>query len=194
MKTFAKIIRILTVSPIMALMLCLVLYFDKNINFASLSMFFVCIACLCVLPVVAYPVEKCTHIFAKISGQNSQRQCERKLAICFSILGYIILTIVCFATNQSSVLKQMSLTYLFSGILIFVFSVIIKINASGHVCGVVGPIVFLTHFVSLYFLFLLLLLVPVCWGSLKLARHSKLELLCGGIIPVVSFLIAITLI
>lgn len=194
MEKFFKIIRIITVSPFMALMLCLLLYFCVPASFQNVGMLILTICLLSVVPALAYPAEKIFGLQRKLDKNSDLRQAQRKMAICFSVISYSCLALLVFLTNSSPILKEMTLTYLFSGALIFVFSIIFNINASGHVCGVVGPIAFLSYSISFYFLFLSFLLIFVVISSLKLKRHSICELIIGGIIPIISFLITIFII
>ena len=159
MNKLAKIVRIITVAPIMALVLCSVLL-ARGDAYNALYMYFVCLFCLCVLPALSYVLESKTHIVAKRHPEMSSRECMRRLAIYMSNLGYVALTVVVYATRQPSLLKEMALTYLFSGILIYIFSIILNIDASGHSCGFIGPVVFLAYNVSWWFL----LLLPLFFG------------------------------
>lgn len=194
MKKFSKLIRILTVSPLMAMALSLLLYFCVLDSFSGVWMLIVCIFCLSVFPTLAYLIENKFHIYKKFHENYSPRECERFLAIYFSLISYFVLTLVTFVTNQPTILKEMVLTYLFSVILIFIFSVVLKINASGHMCGVVGPIIFLSYSISLYFLISSIVLILIVYSSLKLKRHTPLELFMGTIIPIISFVFSILII
>ena len=71
---------------------------------------------------------------------------------------------------------------------------LLKINTSGHACGFIGPVVFLSYSISVWFLLALPLLYFVIWSSLKLKRYTLFELISGCLIPVVSFLLAILII
>ena len=90
-------------------------------------------------------------------------------------------------------LKEMTLTYLFSGSFMLIF-MLLKINTSAHACSFIGPVVFLSYSISIWFLLALPLLYFVIWSSLKLKRHTLFELISGCLIPVVSFLLAILII
>ena len=158
MEKFAKFIRVITVSPVMALVLCLLLYFGVVNCFFQSYMLYVCIALLCVGPMLAYPIERIWHPYQKKHAYLSSRQAERELAVYLSIVCYSILVIITFVTYQSAMLKQMVLTFFFSVTLLYLLSVMFKINPSGHLCGVVGPTLFLAYSISPYFLFLFVVL------------------------------------
>ncbi len=191
MKTLAKIIRIITIAPIMALLLITLLLILRPEAYNGLYMYFVCFACLCVIPSLSYPIEKKWHWCGKFHPDFDGRKSSRRLAIYFSLFGYAVLTLISFLTHQPRLLNVLCLTYLFSGFLIFLFSVVIKYDASGHACGFIGPVAFLSYNVNWYFLFLLPLFLVIFWSSLKLNRHSVEQVLLGGIFPVVSMIIAL---
>ena len=65
-----------------------------------------------------------------------------------------------------------------------------KIKASGHACGVAGPIFSLIYFLGPWVLLGLLLLAAVYWASLSMKRHDKSELLIGSTVPTYAFLLA----
>lgn len=194
MEKFSKIIRILTISPLMAIILCLSLYFGIHSSFNSVWMLIACIFCLSIFPTSAYVVEKKFGLYQKIDKNCTLREAERKLAICFSFISYFALTIITFLTNQPALLKEMVLTYMFSVSFILIFTMLFKINASGHMCGVVGPILFLSYSISWWLMFLLFFTIFVIYSSLKLNRHTLLELFIGAVIPTVSFVLAILII
>lgn len=178
----------------MALLLCIMLLILAPESFNGLYMFFVCIVCLCVIPAISYPIEKKWHWCGKRHPNFNERQSSRRLAIYFSLMGYIILTLVSFLTHQPKLLNVLCLTYLFSGFLIFIFSVILKYDASGHACGFIGPVAFLSYNVSWFFLLLLPLVFVIFWSSVKLKRHSIEQVILGGIIPVISLIVALLIV
>ncbi len=193
MNKLAKIVRIITVAPVMALLLCSVLL-AKGGAYNGLYMYFVCLFCLGVLPALAYAIEHKTQIVAKRHPELSSRECMRRLAIYMSNIGYIALIVVVYTTQQPALLKEMALTYLFSGMLIYIFSIILNIDASGHSCGFIGPVVFMAYNVSWWFLSLLPLFFILAWSSLKLKRHTPFQVVLGALIPVFSFVLAVAIV
>lgn len=193
MKKIAKVTRVIMVAPIMALILCTILLIVKKDSLCNIYMYLTCLLCLSIIPSLSYIIEKRFHICSKINPKLSDRACERRLAIYMSEFSYALLTLIVFITKQSDLLKEMALTYLFSGSFMLMF-MLLKINTSGHACGFIGPVVFLSYSISFWFLLALPLLYFVIWSSLKLKRHTLLELASGCLIPVVSFLLAILII
>ncbi len=191
MEKFAKFVRIITVAPVMALLLCLLLYFSVVNCFDISYLLYICIALLCIVPALAYPIERLWHPYQKAHENLSSRMAERELAIKLSVVCYGLLTLIIFCVSDSIILKQMVLTFFLSVILMFLISKIFKINPSGHLCGVVGPTVFLAYTISPYFLLAFILIGITIWSSLKLKRHTPLEVVVGALIPIISFIIAI---
>lgn len=191
MNKLAKIIRVLTISPIMALGICLIIFFGVDNSFSSVFVFLLTVFCLAIFPVLAYPFERKTHIMNKINPDLTPRAADRKMAIIFSVISYTVILLVALLNNESVIVKQLVLTYFISGVLICLSSFLFKVEASGHMCGIVGPMVFLSVKISYWFLLIILPLGFVVWSSLKLKRHTPLQLILGSIIPIIGFIISI---
>ncbi len=179
----SKAIRIITVAPVCAAFLILILYFKGKFLSGLHTVF--AIIFLSVFPLLSYPVS----IFIKKSDRSSQR----KLAIIFSVIGYICGALFCFLSNSTVTEKIIYLTYLFSGTLTGIFSFGFNIKASGHACGVAGPIAALCYFISPFYAIGIILLIPVYSSSIILKRHTPLQLLIGTAIPVICLLISVLL-
>lgn len=182
----AKAIRIISVSPIMATTMLLLLFFLVPNFFSKTLDLILAILFLAILPVLAYPI--CFFIPAlKAKG----RTFERNLAIVFSMLGYVFGIVYCYAFGDTPFELTIYLTYLFTGLLIALFSFVFKYKASGHASGVSGPIVALSYFVSPWILFGYLFFLAVLWSSLQLKRHTIMQFLIGGVLPALSFGLAL---
>lgn len=186
----AKIIRILTIPPIMAITLLTTLYIFKENVFTNFTQFIISVITIAIIPVLAYPLQSKLKIFKGEDVRNNQRN----LAVIFSVAGYLIGTIYAMVSNVPSFQLILYVTYLFSGIGIFIGTFILKVKFSGHMCGISGPIISVSYIISWYFMFLYLLVGLVFWASLYSKKHTVVELLIGNIIPVASFLIAILII
>ena len=66
---------------------------------------------------------------------------------------------------------------------------LLHFKASGHTCGCSGPIAALSIFINPWFLVGYVLLTPIIWSSIRLKRHTALQLLAGCVIPVLAMLI-----
>ena len=183
----AKTIRTITTAPIMAaILLTLVWQFNPG-SYPTTVHYLMAMLFLAILPVLAYPV---SVIVPSIRHQG--REGQRKLAIMFSVAGYIGGIIFCLITHAYGAELLIYLTYFISGILIALFSFAIKFKASGHACGVSGPIAMLIHLLGPIYALGYILLAVVFWASIKLKRHTWPQLIGGSVIPVITMLILIS--
>ena len=81
----AKIIRVLSVPPIMVSAFILILAFNKNCIFTSVSQIIIMILLLGIVPALAYVLSGMIPVF-KIQGREGQR----KLAFITTLIGYTI--------------------------------------------------------------------------------------------------------
>lgn len=183
MNKIAKVIRILTVAPLMASYLLIIVYFcneeTRNTNFLLGFVF------LTLLPISAYPVQKIIPVL-KSKGRN----CQRNMAMIFAMVGYILGIVVALITNASKLYMVLYLTYLLSGLLMIIFNKL-KIKFSGHACGVAGTIIFLAFFVTPYLIIPgLILIYFVYYASIAMKRHTLIQLTGGATLSILSFLIS----
>lgn len=146
-KNLTTIIRSATIAPIMAFVMLLILFITAPENFIETRDLNIAIFCLTILPISAYPLQKVIPKY-----KNKGRYGQRQLAIIMGILGYILGTVYSIVFGYSEKIFVIYLTYLFSGFLIFLFSKVSKVKASGHACGVAGPISILVYFLGAEFL------------------------------------------
>lgn len=183
MNKLTKIIRVITIPPIMALVLFVSLYicvpdfFGSTLNFA-LAIFFIS-----ALPVLAYPLQ---GLIPGFKGKG--REGQRNLAMIFSVLGYFLGCLSCFIFKAPLTLWLVYLVYLVSGVCIFVFSKAIHFKASGHACGIMGPVAFLLYFGVYWAVGGILVYLAALWASVKMKRHTVPQFIVGAAIPVVALL------
>lgn len=186
----AKILRIITVPPIMALLLVTVLYAVlKERAFAEPIRYFEAIFTLAILPVLSYPI--CMLI---PSLKKRGRKTERSLSIVFSIVGYLMGTLFAIFAGGTRVELTLYLTYIMSGALMGLFSFALRFRASGHACGSAGPFTMLAHQLGVGWTLGFLLLIPVFVSSIRLKRHTVAELIAGGAISACSYFIAVIIV
>ena len=106
----------------------------------ALPFYFAGIFCLTFLPLLAYPMQRFIPKY-KHRGRDGQRS----LAMIFSALGYVVGVAVAFVFGAPRELKMVFVEYLLCGISILVSSKVFKKKASGHACGVVGPVAMLVY-------------------------------------------------
>lgn len=178
----AKIIRIMTVPPVMAAVLILLLFFCRG-AFAGAGIY-IALFSLCMLPVSSYGLW-----YAVPALKRGGRDSQRKTAVICSVAGYVLNTACVLISGAGGCERLAVLTYLFSGLIIAVLSFAFHVKSSGHACGMSGPAFLLSISVHPAFLLLYVLLIPVAWSSLKLRRHTLFELVTGTLVPVAVQLI-----
>lgn len=181
MNRLAKWVRTLTIPPVMAAVEIAVLRAAKG-GFPGASAVWA-IFFLSVLPALSYPV---WWLFPDLRRRG--RAAQRALAVVFSVTGYVGSAVYCFAARIGAMESVACMTYLLSGVTVAALSAA-KIKCSGHACGVSGPVLLLSRFVSPWFLTGYLLLVPVFWSSLRLGRHTPGELILGTLTPAAFLLL-----
>lgn len=173
----AKVLRVLTVAPLMALIMLAVLFFRDPVAIGGPGFFAASVGFLTVLPLMAYPLQPvCPHFRGK------GREGQRTLAMIFAVLGYILGCGMAFAAKAPEKLRIIFLGYLFSGILVALFN-LLHVRASGHACGVTGPFVILALFGQWAGCLGVIPLAVVWWSSLKAKRHTPEQLIAGTILP-----------
>lgn len=179
----AKIIRVVTVPPVFAALLTTILYIAMgDAAFANRFHYAEAVFSLSLLPVVPYAL--CAVIPAL---KKRGRKFERTVALIFSVTGYFMGAAFAFFGGGVQVEKVMFATYLCSGLLLAILSFIFKYRASGHACGVAGPVAMLTAYLGAAFLPAALLLVPIGISSVRLGRHTVLQVIIGSAVSVISF-------
>lgn len=182
MQKLYKIIRVATIPPIMASLLFILLGAFSRLDWidAVLGVFFIGI-----LPVLSYPLQRFIPGF-KDKGRDGQRS----LAMVFSVVGYIIGCILAWIFNAPYTVILIYLDYLLSGIMIAVFNKLFRLKASGHACGIVGPIAMLIYF-GLYIPAAVgaLITILVFISSIKMKRHTFLQLVGGSAITIAALLL-----
>ncbi len=182
MKKIDYVVRVLSVAPLLAAIMLVVLYVSKPGLFASLWSFGSMVLTLGVMPLLAYPLQRFIPGF-KGKGRDGQRT----LAMIFAVAGYILCAVMLLILGGTHSEYLICLTYLISGLLIFIVNKVFKIHASGHGCGVCGPIPVLlllgsyiaaaVYSVSAIF---------VCISSIRSKRHTLTEFLGGAAISVIT--------
>lgn len=178
----AKIIRIITVAPIMSLVLFTLMWLHGGL-IRGVGEYMVSVIFLTVFPISAYPLQRALPPFRE-RGRDGQRS----LAMIMANVGYALGALYALIFGASSAVLTLFLTYLMSGAALLVINRLFGFKASGHACGLVGPVTALAYYVSRYALAVgAILFAAVIWGSLRMKRHTLPQLIAGGIIPVAAF-------
>ena len=119
--------------------------------------------------------------------KNKGRDGQRSLAMSFSAVGYLLGTPTAFLTGAPAELKILYLEYLLCGIAMLVLNKVFKRKASGHACGIVGPVLMMLYFrMFIPAVAGMFLILPVYVSSLKTKRHTGPQLLGGSLIPMAA--------
>ena len=185
---FAKIVRVLTLPTLLFFALILTLYSVRREAFAAVGSVLVPTLCIGVFPLTSYPISMLLP--RSVRGRKSQRI----MAFVFSAIGYTVAFVLCAAWNLGDVVTLMCSTYFFSVSLLIMFN-LFGVKASGHACGVAGPLVFLCYNIGfIYVIPCAALFILSAWASIRLSRHTLKEFFFGTLCAVLAFLMSLALI
>jgi hypothetical protein len=143
---------------------------------------------LTILPLLAYPLHKIIP-----ASREQGRKGERRLAFILAVISYVLGTIITFLFSAPIIIKKIFGAYFFSGILLSFVNKGLKVRASGHACGISGPITLLVNIIGFNMIWLYLLLPIVFWSRINLGRHTLRELFIGSFVGIVSTLVVVSL-
>ncbi len=185
----AKVLRALTVPPVMALLLITALYIGLGSRaFAEPVHYIEALFTLVLLPVLPYPL--CAAI---PSWRKKGRKLERSMAIAFSLLGYVMGLLFAVFGGGTAIEKILYLTYTISGLLLGIMTFAFRFKASGHTCGASGPFAMLAASLTPWWLLGYLAMIPIFVSSIRLRRHTLGQLLAGSCVSVTALIIAVQL-
>ncbi len=178
MKKLSLIIRKITIPPVFAALLLVPAFFLRPGAVGTPLHLALCLFSLAVLPCLAYPLQKYFKHF-----KDRGREGQRTLAMLFSFLGYMLATVASFALCAPRALQYICLVYLCCGIAMLLFNKGLHLKASGHACGVVGPVL-LALLLRMYPVALVgtALILPVFYASVKTKQHTAPQLIGGAAI------------
>lgn len=184
----AKVIRILSVPPVMITALVLLLYFFRNEYFHNPSEMVISIILLGIVPVLAYPLHK---VFGK--KDDNGRDGQRKLAFITNLIGYTLAFIWAIVSHVQTGLFILCSTYFFSVLILTVCNKL-HFKASGHASSFTGPLLMLVYSFGFKVIIPCVIVAAlIWWSSIVLKRHTAKQLLGGMIVCAASFGIAILL-
>ena len=184
-----KVIRKWTVPPVFAAILLITVFCVHTDYFGDWWQFLITLVLLCAVPTLAYPLQRFIPGF-----RDRGREGQRTLAMIFSFSGYLLGVAVAFIFRAPLELKLIYLEYFLCGVGMIAINKVFKIKASGHACGIVGPVIMLSYF-GLYIpaaLIGILLILPVFIASVKTKQHTVPQLIGGSAIPAVVLGILVT--
>ena len=183
----AKLVRVATVPSVAAsVAVCAIYAYDARF-IGGIANFILALFFLGILPMLAYPLQPCIPGF-----RGKGREGQRNLAMVFAFVGYLLGCIVNVFMSAPTFLWIFYLDYLLSGIGIIVFNKVFHLRASGHGCGVAGPIAALAY-LGIYPA--LIVGIPIYaasfWASVKMKRHTPWQFIGGSLIPIAVLMLLV---
>lgn len=177
-RTLAQVIRIFSAPSLTAILFMVILKTYAPEAFPSwmeikISLFF-----LSVMPISSYV------IWAFVPSLRKQgRKSQRKLAFIFSGAGYIgAFTYGVFISGNHD-LAMVTTIYLISVVFLIFCNKVLHIKASGHSCGVAGPMIGCVYYFGVVGLLVGgSIYLIVLWASVETDRHTVEEFLGGTFI------------
>ena len=186
----AKIIRILSVPPIMASIFILILAIHKNNIFRNSTEITIMIVLLGLVPALAYVL---SGLVPKVKKQG--REDQRKLAFITNLTGYSIALLWAIFTNVDKNLLLICLTYFLSVVLLTICNKGFHFRASGHAASFTGPLILLVYFLGWKVIIpALIIAVLIVWASVYLKRHTIKELAGGILVNILAFIFSVRII
>ena len=186
----AKVIRGLSIPPVMVSALILILAFHKEGIFRNTLEIIVSIVLLGFVPVLAYVLN---GIIPKFREQG--REGQRKLAFITNLIGYSAAFLWACISDVENALLLICSTYFFSVLFLTICNKVFHYRASGHACSFTGPLVLLIYFLGWKVIVpCLLIAISIIWSSIYLKRHTAKELAGGIVVCLCSFVLSLFLI
>lgn len=180
----AKFIRGITVPPCLVLVLIIILANSSRGIFKNWVEMIVAVFCLGIVPALAYPLQPYLKKY-----REGGREAQRNLAFLCNLIGFTIAVFFGYVFQVNIELQLIFHMYLLSVILLTICNKGLHLRASGHACGVTGPLLLLLYFGGVnYVITCVLLGILIAWASLELKCHTKKELVMGSLVCLVAFL------
>lgn len=186
----AKVIRVLSVPPVMVSALILILAFNKDGIFRNILEIVISIVLLGFVPILAYVLNGILPGF-----KEQGREGQRKLAFITNFIGYSAAFLWALISDVENALLLICSTYFFSVLFLTICNKIFHYRASGHACSFTGPLVLLIYFWGWKVIIPCLLIAAlIIWSSIYLKRHTVKELTGGIVVCLFSFALSLFLI
>ena len=138
---------------------------------------------IALFPILAYPL---SAVIPPFKGREGQRN----LAFIMCNVGYILGVLYAVIFSAGKPVTVMLVTYLLSGSTLLLVNKLFRFKASGHGCGLMGPLAALVYFVSIKILpFGIALFALALWSSVVMKRHTLAQFVVGSAIPVVWLIV-----
>lgn len=184
--TLSAIFRKIARPPVFAVAFLCVLYASDPAIFGAAWQLAFGIFALGVLPILGYPLQKYIPHF-----KDKGREGQRSLAMLFCFGGYLLGTVFALVTSAPAELLMVYLCYLSCGIGMLVFNKLLHLKASGHACGIMGPVFAMLLYFDLLIPALIggVLALGVFASSVATKEHTGKQLLGGSMIAFVCIFV-----
>ena len=178
----AKIIRIITIPPIEAMFMLLILYGLKREEFGTTGNLLLAVLFLTLIPICSYPIA------SRKKNKEDARNDQRKMAFIFNFLSYLVVMVIGYCVGCTKMLQWIFCSYFLAVLVLTIVNKVFKIRASGHACSCTLPYLILSY----YFgrgaaIVCLILYLAEGWASVELKRHTIKEFLGGTIVACLIF-------
>lgn len=178
----AKLIRRLTDPPFLGTAFALTLGAVRGDLFSGPWERFLLVLFLGILPAPAYIL------------RPSGSRIRRLLPFLVTFASYLSAALWAQFAGLKPELMLVCRTYFFSVALLTWFNLLLHTNASGHVCGIVGPLVLLMYLTGLQLLwFALPVAAAIVWASMYLHIHDWQDVALGCLVFAAAFILSRTL-
>ena len=183
----AKIVRGIAIPPTFVLILSVLMYLLRPSAFRGFGDLAIMVFTLAICPALAYPLARILPHY-KTAGRAG----SRSLAFLTSAVGYTTGTLYAFLSHASDDLKFVFTGYLIALAALTILNKLFKRKASGHACGIVGPLLYTVYYFGPLFLIPCVLIAAlVVWASVYRKSHTPKELLLGSFCAFAGFFIAL---
>lgn len=173
-----KIMRILTLPPLVALLTAALLYLGAGMSrgeFLAAALF------LFLVPLLAYP------LWELFPNGEERRSGQRSYALYCSVAGYAAGFLWSLTGVHSAEVRVLFASYVLSVVVLIVLSKVAGFKVSGHACSSTAPLVLLTWKLGPLIIPLgLAILFAVYYSSLRLKRHTLAQLLAGSSVSLLA--------
>lgn len=177
----AKVVGIITVAPIVSILVTIWLWLSNPSYFLnSIGWFWFSLAFLTFIPISAYLLQ-----FAIPAIRAQGRVGERKLAFIMFVASYFVGSVLCLVLQAPRLVTCILCSYFLSGFILLLINRFLKFAASGHACGMAGPLFFLAFLVRGTSWWMLFLIPLVFWARIKQGRHTFGQLVAGTLTSLV---------
>ena len=178
----AKIIRMITIPPIEALVMLLILYGLKREEFGTSGNLLMAILFLTVIPICSYPIS------SRIKNTGDSRNHQRNMAFVFNFLSYLAAMLIGCYVGSSRMLQWIFNSYFLAVMILTIINKVFKIRASGHACSCALPYLILSYWLGWRAAVIGMILYLIeFWASVELKRHTVKEFLLGSAVACLVF-------